>query len=168
MQKPIIMAFLQNQWFRDPERVKQIRQRPEWAERPRHDWNRTWLFFGCLTGRRLQAALGEELCQTIIWEEISPKISGTSAGRFPADFNHIKQCLEEHPPTLVLAFGRPAADALAAVQFELQQAKQPIWQLRTCCHPTARGAGVVERLNAFGRAVQQVHQLLHPIQDNQP
>lgn len=89
MPKPVqrrkIVAFLQNQWFRDPERMKRIREDVHWKDKPRWHWNATWLFFGCLTGRRLLEALGEDLCSEIYWEEISPEIGGFAASAFPAD-----------------------------------------------------------------------------------
>lgn len=60
-----IVAFLQNQWFRDPERVKQIIQRmvDRYDEKDpqeiREFYIAAYLFMGCLTGKRLQASCGD-------------------------------------------------------------------------------------------------------------
>lgn len=141
-----IVAFLQNQWFRDPERMKAMRQRPPWSERPRHEWNATWLFFGCLTGRRLQAAFGEELCDRILWEEVSPEIGGKSSSAFPADKQYITTILDEHRPAVVLAFGKIAGDALSSML-------QPDWTLIRGPHPAARHPTVVAELRAMRLAL---------------
>ena len=104
-----ILAFLQNQWFREPEKVKAIMERNPGK---RNWFIGTYLFMGCLTGRRLEAALGEDLCNEIIWEEVSPEIGGKSSSAFPADLPHIRRAIEQHKPDVILAFGKIAKDAL--------------------------------------------------------
>lgn len=104
-----IVAFLQNQWFKDPEGVKAMfDEHPERRER----YIEAFLFMGCLTGKRLQSVFGEELCGAIIWEETSRDIGGYAASKFPADTRHMTAVLEKHQPTVVLAFGRIAGDAI--------------------------------------------------------
>jgi hypothetical protein len=110
-----ILAILQNQWFKDPEAVQAIYDRhPD----RRNDLNSRYLFMGCLTGRRLQQALGD-LCDSIIWEEASPKVGGFSASKFPADPKHIASAIEKHKPDLVLCFGKIAADGVKALNLSL-------------------------------------------------
>lgn len=107
-----ILAFLQNQWFRDPARVKAIYERsPELRNR----LIRSYLFMGCLTGRRLQAALGEDLCREITWEEVSPIIGGHASSKFAADLDHIRAAIEKHQPDTILSFGAIARSGLESV-----------------------------------------------------
>lgn len=95
-----ILAFLQNQWFKDPEGVKAMfAEHPERRER----YIEAFLFMGCLTGRRLKSALGEELCNQIVWEEISPEIGGHASSKFPPDLAHI---IGKHKPDVVIRVWR--------------------------------------------------------------
>lgn len=82
----VILAILQNQWFRNPAKAREIYERnPEL----RNKLIAGFLFSGCLTGRRLQSAFGD-LCDSIIWEESSPEIGGFSVSKFTHDPEHIK------------------------------------------------------------------------------
>lgn len=105
----IILAFLQNQWFENPELTRRM-----YAEHPerRNRYIQAFLFMGCLSGRRLKEALGQDLCGQIIWEEASPQIAGHSAAAFPPDPKHIAQAIENFKPDIILAFGRIASDGL--------------------------------------------------------
>lgn len=61
-----IVVILQNQWFKDPEGIRAMfAEHPERRER----YIEAFLFMGCLTGKRLRSAFGDELCDEIIWEE---------------------------------------------------------------------------------------------------
>ena len=59
------MAFMQNAWFKDPEKAQAIFDRhPD----RRNKLIASFLFAGGgFTGRRLMAALGAELCGQILW-----------------------------------------------------------------------------------------------------
>ncbi len=104
-----ILAFLQNQWFHNPAKVERLMQvYPDQRESMIH----FALFRGCLTGRRLEAAFGEELCNQIIWENASPKIAGQSDGVFPADTAHMADAIGKHNPQIILSFGSVAAAGL--------------------------------------------------------
>jgi hypothetical protein len=107
-----ILAILQNQWFKDPDAVRAM-----YARRPemRQELLRRFLFMGCLTGRRLRAAFGEETCRRIVWEEASPEIGGESRAAFRADPAHILAAVEAHRPEVVLAFGKIASDAVTGL-----------------------------------------------------
>lgn len=104
-----ILAFLQNQWFKDPEGVKEMmREHPERRQR----YIEAFLFMGCLTGKRLRSAFGEELCDAITWEEISPEIGGHAASKFPPDPIHIAKVIDQFQPKVIVAFGALAHDGI--------------------------------------------------------
>ncbi len=149
-----IVAFLQNQWFRNPERAKfmldkyQARDKDGGRERFLHDF----LFFGCLTGRRLLATFGEDLCRQIIWEETSKEIGGKSSSAMPIDYTHINHVLEKHNPDLMILFGARAAKI---VEFGTNNGK--ISHI-ICPHPAARGSEVVNCLKTAAKAVKDALQ----------
>lgn len=106
-----ILAFLQNQWFRDPEAA-----RAAFARHPdrRNDLIRLYLFMGCLTGKRLRQVFGD-LCEEIIWEECSTEIGGKSSTAFPPDLNHMRAAIAKHAPRVVLVFGSLAQGATSTI-----------------------------------------------------
>lgn len=108
-----ILAILQNAWFKDPDGVREI-----FARHPdrRNDLIARFLFMGCLTGRRLKAAFGAELCGAISWEEAHPEIGTHSGSRFGFDTRHICQAIQMHEPDVVLALGKVAGDGLLAAE----------------------------------------------------
>lgn len=110
-----VLAVLQNQWFKNPAKVREI-----YARNPelRNKLIARFLFAGCLTGKRLRAAFGD-LCDAIIWEEASPKIGGFSASKFEPDPAHIRAALEMHAPDVVVCFGKIAGDAVRLLCGEL-------------------------------------------------
>jgi hypothetical protein len=133
-----ILAFLQNQWFKNPARMEQLLN-TRYAGR-REDFVRTFLFWSCLTGRRLQEAFGEQLCGEIIWEEASPRIAGKSDGVFPADPQHMAAAIAKHQPQIILTFGAIAGAGMAC-----------IGSPDNCYfihgpHPAARGSNVLRDL----------------------
>ncbi|HLL52629.1 MAG TPA: hypothetical protein VK447_03725 [Myxococcaceae bacterium] len=136
-----VLALMQNQWFRNPERVRDLMEGPH-----RRAYIHIYLFAGCLTGRRIEAAFGD-LCDRrggdgglITFEEASPQIGGHASSRFPADMAHLRRVVADVRPKLVLAFGRIAGDALPLV-----------WTGPSIIgpHPAARGGDVVPRLRAM-------------------
>lgn len=107
-----IVAFLQNQWFKDPERIKaMLSENPGLRER----YISAFLFMGCLTGKRLQSVFGEELCAAIIWEEASPKVGSHSRSLFAADRQHIMSVVHKHKPTVILSFGKIASEGVRSL-----------------------------------------------------
>jgi hypothetical protein len=62
------------------------------------------LFAGCTTGRRLEAALGEDLCSCIRWQEANPFVANNPKDYFPPDPVHIRAVLSKHKPNVVLSF----------------------------------------------------------------
>lgn len=143
-----IVALLQNQWFYNADRVRGRYARREgepieqwWARRAR--WNGRYLFGGCLTGRRLLKAFGAQVCDGIIWENVSPKIAGKASECFGVDQSHVDAVMDHFRPDVVLFFGRVAqkADVHAPVML-------------TGPHPAARHGGVVDELRAMAHKLQ--------------
>lgn len=151
------VAFMQNQWFKDPARAKAfLEARPDCRE----GFIKRALFMGCLSGRRLEEGLGVDLCQRIIWEEASDKIGGQSAAAFPADPAHIRRVLEKHEPRVAVAFGRIAEDGLEFTRRWRVTAEQPNPNpqiIITGPHPAARGPGVMETLKRIRRNLEELH-----------
>lgn len=140
-----IVAFLQNQWFRDPESVRRMMtENPERRER----YIAAFLFMGCLTGKRLRAVFGEELCDQIVWEEVSPEIGGYAASRFPADAQHIATVICKHKPDVILAFGKIAANGVWAIMNHLKCPNEGAFTAHFISgpHPAARGTQVLSDL----------------------
>lgn len=133
----MVLAILQNQWFRDPDRVREILARTPQV-RPR--LIAYALFAGCRTGRVLKRVFGEDLCRRITWEEASPHIGGQASAVFPADLDHLTTLVMRHQPVAILAFGKIAADAMAVVL------ERPTKRLITGPHPAARQPQTESRL----------------------
>lgn len=150
----VILAFLQNQWFRNPARIQQIindttaRETDRTPESIREWYIKTFLFFGCLTGRRLKKHLGEELCDLIIWEETSKEIGNTASSCFAPDYSHICEVINRHHPAIILMFGRIASNALLCVNYDCIKL--------ACCHPAARGAYVCSELDILGDKLREL------------
>lgn len=142
-----ILAILQNQWFRNPGQVKAIYQRyPEQRNRLIRDF----LFMGCLSGKRLMSALGEELCYQIIWEEASPEIGSYSGSNFGADLIHIKWAIKKHLPNIVIAFGKVAGDAVRQIESENDLPTSFLY----APHPAARINPVAE-IRTIGEKIRE-------------
>lgn len=138
-----ILAFMQNMWVRDPERVRADIEKH--GEEFRLRFIEFALFRGCLTGRRLRAAFGD-LCDEIVWEESTREIAGDPKAIFDPDPVHIKAVIVKHNPDVVITFGRIAGNAVAS-----------LWDGRIvrAPHPAARQADIVEKLNQAARDLKQ-------------
>jgi hypothetical protein len=140
-----LLAFLQNQWFHNPAKVERLMQ--VYPDR-RESMIRFALFRGCLTGRRLKAAFGEDLCDQIIWEEASPKITGRASDCPPADPAHMAAAIARHQPDVIMTFGRIAEMGMAGIQV-------PRATLRLHGpHPAARGNQTTIQLAHMAEALQ--------------
>jgi len=91
------------------------------------------------TGRRLRSAFGEELLQTVHFEEASREIAGDSKTICPPDSEHISKSLQQYQPKIVLTFGKIASEAVAP-HFNGRIIQVP--------HPAARQPGTVDKLRA--------------------
>lgn len=147
-----IVAFLQNQWFKNPAGVESaINHRPEEQRAAfRQRFAQRALFMGCLTGKRLLACLGSPLCNQIYWENASQEMSDHASASPPADHAHIRAVLQEQRPDLILAFGNTAIVALMELVPEL-------WpdNLLTAPHPAARGPDVIAKLKELAREIEE-------------
>lgn len=145
-----IVAFMQNMWVREPQRIHDqlARVKPSQREKLRSMLIHYCLFAGCLTGRRLKAAFGDELCEEIIWDEASPVICDNARHIPPADAVHILEVLKRHEPDIVIAFGKSARAAL-----------KELWQGHLICspHPACRR---IEDLLYLHQAARELHSLL--------
>ncbi len=132
-----IVAFLQNQWWHDPEGVKErIASAPD-SEKYRRRLIRYGLSI-CTTGKRLEKYLlpiiGPEIWKMILWENSSRKIGGKSKSSFPADPNHMQKVIVEQQPDVILVFGK-----IARAGFE-QFTVQPKIVVLYAVHPASRGS----------------------------
>lgn len=153
-----ILCILQNQWFKDPERVRQMLAR--YDESFRRNFIKRALFYGCRTGKVLQAVFGEEWIARMTFEEASRNIGGHSASKFTADPGHIMSVIREVEPDIVLAFGKVAEQAVmglsfggSAHQFSVGLNKTPIRIYGP--HPTARGGDTLARLFVMRKRLEQ-------------
>jgi hypothetical protein len=140
-----ILAFLQNSYFNNPTRAKEVYDRnPDIRE----NLNKKFLFSGCLTGRRLQDSFGWEQCDRIIWEEISREIGGAANSSFPGDQEHIRAVIEKHQPAIILVFGLLAKEALRVwSENEVNNPEpKPMPVMIYGPHPAARHANVAMEL----------------------
>lgn len=153
----MVLALMQNQWFKDPERIRKLYER---SPSPRHLLIQRFLFAGCLSGKRLQTAFGTDLCRRIIWEEASPEIGGHSSSRFKPDAEHIANALRKHRPNVVVLFGAVARQGFAQADLNLRFAGEkdicPRRIVKTC-HPAARGT---ETFRELDRAANELRKIL--------
>lgn len=135
-----VLAFLQNQWFRDPALAKRSIDRliAVGGESARRRFIARTLFMGCLTGRRIKAAFGDDV-NRIVWEECSREIAAQASGCPMPDPTHIQQALFDVSPDIVLLFGAVARDAVL-----------PYWKGETILapHPAARQISVLTELRS--------------------
>lgn len=141
MNNKVILAFLQNLWHKEPERVKEI-----YARYPsqRNDLIARFLFMGCLTGRRLMDALKPDLTSRIIWEETSREIGNYASSKFEPDLTHIENAIRKFQPDIILCFGKVAQDSISAVSkiIEFHEPMSSQFKIYNCIHPAARGNAV--------------------------
>ena len=143
-----IVAFLQNQWFKDPVRAAKLRSLCVNPER----WDYYMLFAGCVSGRRLRAAFGH-LCNEIVWANASPLICGQADACPPADPVHMASVMNQHHPDVVLLFGNIAQDGFTASRAYRDEIKCVI----TGPHPACRGRRVLE----LTRMADQLRDRMH-------
>ena len=144
-----ILAFLQNQWFKDPKRVKEI-----YARNPnrRQLLNARFLLYRSLTGKRIEKTFGK-LIDEIIWENASPEIGGRSNTRFKADLDHMYKIIEEEHPDVILAFGMVASQAMIDMKEDHDATKE--FKLICGPHPAARYP-VIDELRKMKRKLKRL------------
>jgi hypothetical protein len=144
-----VVAFLQCLWVNDPGRVKPMLDDHErrYPDTGRERMLYRLLFHGGKTGTMLEDHLGEKWCQAITWEEITREVGSHSSAKFPPQFHHIEAVLAKHQPTVVVAFGIPAKQALQRVHGLLPAPKA--WNLVAAPHPAARGESTAWALQSL-------------------
>lgn len=154
------LAFLQNAWFRDPASVQRIYDAHAGDLDRLAKLERRFLFAGCLTGRRLKGAFGAMVDQ-ITWANASPVIAGKASAKPPADLVHMRKLIDHHQPGLVIAFGRPAAEALYQLKEEAAlHGEQILPHTIVAPHPAARAADTPAKLRETARLVRAQIELL--------
>ena len=140
-----ILVFLQNQWFDNPDKVRQIFERHPGR---RSNLIKGYLFAGCLTGRRLREAWGDDLCNAIVWENASPQIGDKSSASFPADLEHMHRAIEEEKPQVVVSLGKTAEEALRKIvsQSWASPPNRPTYFYLYGPHPASRKPNVIQKL----------------------
>ncbi len=143
-----ILALLQNQWVRDPARVKAMYDR---TPDQRLRLNALLLFGGRgLTGRRLHAAFGD-WCARIAWENVSREITARPDATVTGHVVHVDATLHKVDPDLVIVFGQIAQQTLAETSWTGPTIVAP--------HPARRDTNVQEQLRGvrikLERAVRQ-------------
>ena len=138
-----VLAFLQNQWFKNPDAARKTFAR--YPQRRREIIAR-YLFMGCITGRRIMKAFGGDLVDGIEFEEASPDIHGRSDAMVGADVHHIWQAIHEVQPDIVLCFGKVASNGVRSAIRLSPTPKQPCVIYGP--HPAARFKDIMDRLRA--------------------
>lgn len=152
-EQPVTVAFLQNQWFKNPDKIRGMYEGHAakiglYPARAR--LNELFLFYRSLTGRRLKAAFGDEACRQIVWEEASAVVGGVSSSAYPADPTHMIAVIQHHQPSVVLTFGKIANDGINAVMQLVHRDRLACPKFMILCapHPAARHASVPFELKA--------------------
>jgi len=138
-EKLVVLGVLQNEWFKDPERIRQALAHSSNPKTFRRRLITYALFAGCRTGRILKKFLGEDWCEEIIWENASPQFGGISSCTFPADKKHLYNLMQEVRPNVVIAFGMTACGAFAQTNFG------GLYRVFEAPHPCARDPEKVAR-----------------------
>ncbi len=136
---PRVLAVMQNQWFKDPDRVRAMIAR-DTTGHLRARLIHYALFAGCHSGKILLRVFGDRVHEWT-WDEASTAIGGHAAAVFPADHEHLRGLIASVKPDIVLAFGSIAGNALAGI---LAGDAKP--KLILAPHPAARGKDVMSLL----------------------
>lgn len=119
---------------------------------------RTLLFYRCLSGKRLKKALGDDLCDEIIWEEASLETSGKPNVIVKPDPQHISQAVQKFSPEIILTFGAVAKDGLLRAVPLITPPKT--FEMIHGPHPAARGSDVPIRLAEISGRIGEIRSKL--------
>jgi hypothetical protein len=133
-QLPVVVAFLQNLWVKDPERAQRAIDK-----HGRRHMIRNLIFVESKTGKRLRQAFGDMVDQ-IVWEESTKEIASNPQTICFPDPEHIKEVLETYQPLVVIAFGTLAHRAVPLLC-------KPGTHYISSPHPAARMSDVPIRLH---------------------
>ncbi len=107
----MVVAFLQNPWFRPNEHPRTVLLYRESAT-----YRRMVLGLSA-TGRALERSLGSELFASVWWDNANPLHGETRRAQFPPDVAHMQTVLDLIRPRVVLLLGRQAQDGFARVKY---------------------------------------------------
>jgi hypothetical protein len=145
-----VVAFLQNQWFKDAVKARSVFK--AYGDARRAELVARFLFRGCLTGRRLQKAFGPELCEQILWEETSRDIGDNASSIFPPDIEHMHDVLRTYCPEVVITFGKHAENAF----LNLMENFSYQGKFLRAMHPAARHPDIQQSLNESARQLREL------------
>jgi hypothetical protein len=153
--KTRVLGILQNQWFKNPESARRIYASHNGDRERSAKFRASALFMGCLTGRRIRDAFGEDMRHIITYEEASPEIGSVSSAAFPADKFHITKAIEWWEPEIVIAFGKIAGDGVLQAMKHMEFCGTNGFYFTAAPHPAARCATVMSELRSVARDVRQ-------------
>lgn len=149
-----VLMLLENQWFKDPPRMRRMLETTYAGKRS--EFIRTFLFFGCVSGKRIQAAFGDRWCDpdAAVWEETSSEMGSYPGEKFPPDLEHVGAALREHTPDVVVAFGKTAQVALNNWRGDASHIAP--FRIINAPHPAGRSADVPTRLRAAADLLNEI------------
>ena len=146
-----VIAFLQNQWWKDPDRVRQIIEMSREPEKCRQ----RMLVYGlmqCKTGmvlmRKIKRVIGGDIFNEIHWENSSRDFGSKSNCKFPPDIEHMQKVINEQDPDVILCFGAIAKEGLD--QCTLLSDTDVLYAV----HPASRGN--LDSLNHMALGIQHL------------
>ena len=143
----IIMAFLQNAWFKPgtpPRHLARFRCDQDFRRR---------VISRSYTGKRLVDAFGADLYGQILWWDCTEEIGQVSTHKAKPDFTYINNAIIKCKPDLILTFGTVATAAIRTLQ--------PRAPVMSTAHPAARNKYKCEKLNLFAQRVKRRASLSH-------
>jgi hypothetical protein len=155
-----IVAFMQNMWLKDPESFRRSYERQHAlsvaaAENYRSRIIRYALFAGCISGRRLKVAFGDELCDRIIWDETTREVADNPRTILPVDLNHISDRIQDTHAEVIITFGAIARDAVDQIKLPFHRGAGTIIN---CVHPAARGPDTMLKLHCAANDLRDIIQ----------
>lgn len=165
---PVILAFLQNMWVKNPESCRKIVERHAHEPDFWNSWVRRLLFAGGLTGKRIIKVFGKELAWEIIYDECTKEIAGDSKYCPKPDLKHIEEAIKKINPDIIITFGRVATKAVFDVthsescygyqdiRFDPYEQYEHI-KFLVAPHPAARQP---EKINELNEVAEEIKKLL--------
>lgn len=148
-----VLMLLENQWFKNPPRMQKMLATTYAGKRS--EFIRTFLFFGCKSGKNIEKTFGDRWCapDAAVWEETSPEMGSHPGEKFPPDIPHIAAAIVAHRPDVVVCFGKTACQAIQRASLLLVDTRPAgsegiAFGIIEAPHPAARQDDVTTRLRA--------------------
>lgn len=152
----VVLAFLQNMWVKDPEKVQQSLDRH--LDNPMF-WNRMTkglLFSGCKTGRVLIQTFGTDLIENIIFDECTKEICNNPKTIPTPDLIHIETTLLRLKPDIIITFGKIAFNTINNFTPELQARTILNYRIIEAPHPAARQPITINKLREVAEKLKAI------------